>query len=329
MKSKSITPLFLFSLPRSGSTLLQRVLASHEKIETKAEPWFLLPMFYAARENGVYAEYSHRGAFIALRDYTDELPNQKDDYFEAVRQAAYVLYNKALESPETTRFFLDKTPRYSLISEEIIQTFPEAKYIILWRNPLSVVTSIVETWGKGLWDLDNYKVDVFLGQMSLLKTYEKHRGNLLAIQYESFIEAPLVELEKIGSYLGIEFSEAEISAFSDMVFEGKMGDQKGTQCYNAVSSQSLDKWKATVCNPWRKRWCKKYLFWLGEERLKVMGYDINVLYSELDEIPLGFRYLGRDLFLALYSVFYSVFSLTILKNKIKNLANWKSIVNHS
>jgi hypothetical protein len=41
------TAIFLLSLPRSGSTLAQRILAAHEGIATTSEPWILLPYGYA------------------------------------------------------------------------------------------------------------------------------------------------------------------------------------------------------------------------------------------------------------------------------------------
>ena len=34
--------VFLLSLPRSGSTLLQRLLAAHPQVHTVAEPWLML-----------------------------------------------------------------------------------------------------------------------------------------------------------------------------------------------------------------------------------------------------------------------------------------------
>ena len=40
----SIRPIFIFSAPRSGSTLLQRVLAAHTQVATASEPWILLPL---------------------------------------------------------------------------------------------------------------------------------------------------------------------------------------------------------------------------------------------------------------------------------------------
>lgn len=43
------TPLFLLSLPRSGSTLAQRFLAAHDAIARASEPWILLPYLYTLR----------------------------------------------------------------------------------------------------------------------------------------------------------------------------------------------------------------------------------------------------------------------------------------
>ena len=66
--SENISPIFLYSLPRSGSTLLQRMLADNPVIATASEPWFLLPIVYSTKSSGVYAEYSHFCVPIALED---------------------------------------------------------------------------------------------------------------------------------------------------------------------------------------------------------------------------------------------------------------------
>ena len=42
-----IRPLFLLSLPRSGSTLVQRVLARSPQIATASETWLLMPFLAA------------------------------------------------------------------------------------------------------------------------------------------------------------------------------------------------------------------------------------------------------------------------------------------
>ena len=100
-----VRPIFLFSLPRSGSTLLQRMLATHAEIATATEPWFLLPYLYTLRENGAYAEYGHSTMVAAIRDLCDDLPNGRADYLAQVRQLALGLYEN-LTSTET--YFLDR-----------------------------------------------------------------------------------------------------------------------------------------------------------------------------------------------------------------------------
>ena len=90
-----LKPLFIFSLPRAGSTLLQRVLAADSQISSAAEPWVLLPFVYALREHGASAVYSHHWANFALNDFICELPNGKQDYLSAIGSAVHELYRKA------------------------------------------------------------------------------------------------------------------------------------------------------------------------------------------------------------------------------------------
>ena len=69
-------PLFLLSLPRAGSTVVQRVLAAHEGIATASEPWVLLPQLYARRLEGIYTEYGQLQSTKALSDFATALPSR-------------------------------------------------------------------------------------------------------------------------------------------------------------------------------------------------------------------------------------------------------------
>ena len=155
-------PIFIFSLPRSGSTLLQRVLMSHSQIASVAEPWLMLPFCYAHKKKGVLAEYSHSVSTDAFADFINNLPNGENDYFEALNEFACTLYQKQCMNNET--YFLDKTPRYYFIVPEILEIFPDAKFIFLFRNPLHVMSSIIQTWCDGnLRKLYSYERDLNLG----------------------------------------------------------------------------------------------------------------------------------------------------------------------
>jgi hypothetical protein len=288
-----LKPLFIFSLPRSGSTLLQRVLAADSQIASVAEPWVLLPFVYALRERGISAEYSHQSANLALNDFIKELPNGKKDYLSAIRSAMNELYRKATKDNDA-RYFLDKTPRYALIADEIIEIFPDGKFIILWRNPLAIIASIIETWGDGKWNLAIYKIDLFDGLVNLIDSYQSHSEKVLAIQYESFLRFPEKELSKIAEHLELKLEPDLLKNFHQVKFGGIMGDTTGVKNYREVDTAPLEKWKATINNPLRKMWCRRYLRWLGEERLRIMGYELNDLLRELDSTEMSLRNLFTD-----------------------------------
>jgi Sulfotransferase family len=139
----AINPIFIFSISRSGSTLVRRVIAAHNGVATVSEPWIPLPYLCALRSRGVRAEYEHGLMLTAIEDFCRELPAEEEDYRAELRSFVLRLYEKAADGE--ARSFLDKSPPYCLIAEEIMRLFPSGKFVFLWRNPLSIVASIIET----------------------------------------------------------------------------------------------------------------------------------------------------------------------------------------
>ena len=64
-----------------------------------------------------------------------------------------------------------------------------------------------------------------------------------------------------------------------------MGDPTGRKRYSTLSSEPEEKWKATLANPIRKEWCRRYLRFLGTERLATMGYERERMERQLDSQP--------------------------------------------
>lgn len=286
-------PLFLLSLPRSGSTLVQRVLAAHPEISTVSEPWLLLPQVYAMRDRGAYAEYNQAVAAQALRQFAAGLPGGQDDYWAEVRTFVLGLYRKASDGRGS--FFLDKTPRYHLIVRDLVRIFPDAHYIFLWRNPLSVVASISETWGKGRWNVARWHVDLFDGIANLVAAFEDLKPTAFAVRFEDLVADPMIAWPRLFEHLGLAFRPELLTAPGSVRLEGPLGDPTGPQRYTELSTEPLGRWKRTLATPVRKRWCRRYLEWIGEKRLKVMGYDLEAMLGDLDALPTRLRPLASDL----------------------------------
>jgi hypothetical protein len=73
-----------------------------------------------------------------------------------------------------------------------------------------------------------------------------------------------------------------------------LGDPTGARRYSTISAEPVEKWRATLANPYRKRWCRGYLRWVGAERLAVMGYDLEELLEQLDAIGTSPRSVASD-----------------------------------
>ena len=269
------------------------MLATHDGIATTSEPWILLPFLFSIKEQGASAVYSHELMVQAVEDFCRELPDGIDDYFEELRTFALRLYAKA--SKGEARYFLDKTPRYHLVVDDVIRLFPDGKFIFLWRNPLAVISSIIETWGLGKWNLYFYKVDLFDGLENLISAYDAHTSQVCAVKYEELLSNPEAEWRRVFAYLELPFDPELLSRFKDVQLSGRMGDPTGVQQYQVLSKEPLEKWKSVLTNPIRKAWCRRYLRWLGSERLATMGYDFQELLSALDSISLSMKFVGADI----------------------------------
>lgn len=317
-----MTPVFIFSLPRSGSTLLQRIIGAHPEVATASEPWVLLPLCYMQASEGVYAEYNHRGYVRAINDFYDVLPHGKADYDKALNSFVDTLYRKASSGNET--YFLDKTPRYHLIANEIMELFPDGKFIFLWRNPLSVVASLLTMHESARWNLPHYKIDLYKGLECLVQAQEEatftHR-----VQYAQLISNPESAVKDICSYLGIQYSDDMLSDFGEVQLSGSLGDPTGTKKYTSISEGPMSKWKRVLNTPVRKIWMKRYLKWIGTRKLEIMGYDYERTVEMLDAIPLRIHHTFADIFGLVRGGMRTWLEPYIVKRKIEYVKKDKKI----
>lgn len=275
------------------------MLAAHSQIASAAEPWLLLPFLYTLRPDGIKAEYGHSTAVRAIEDfYSHHLDGGRSRYLEEGRRFFLRLYAEAAGGRP---YFLDKTPRYHLVANELLELFPDARYVFLWRNPLAVAASIIDSWNGGNWNLDSHRIDLERGLAQLVSAYGA-RTDAVAVRYEHLLEHPEREIERVVRELGLPVEQGLARSFAAVELRGSMGDHRGRRAYSDVSREPLSKWQKTLANPFRRAWARRYLDWIGPERLTMQGYDYADLRAQLDALPLRLQHTGGDVARVAYRV---------------------------
>ncbi|HUO84917.1 MAG TPA: sulfotransferase [Thermoanaerobaculia bacterium] len=284
--------VFLISQPRAGSTLLQRMLARHPRIETASETWLLLRSLYWIRHPDEQASYGPAGATAGTRELLGSVPDGDRIYFEAVRRFAQHLYDALLDRSGRD-IYLDKTPRYGLILPELAEAFPRAAFILLLRNPLAVLSSMLTNWsGTKLPRLVNFRLDLLETPRNMIAMMSKPPERCVAIRYEAMVREPAAALDSIGRLLGIDTSPAMIDYGADGPATWSLGDREVNRHARPIAEKE-SAWQQRLGHPQVWRLLRDYADTLGEEMFNQLGYD----WAEQQEIlarhrPSRFRLAG-------------------------------------
>jgi len=276
----NMKPLFIFSLPRAGSTLLQRLLMTHANISSASEPWLLLPLVYMQKKDGVLSTYSHSVCYDAIEDLIESMQGGRQAYDYLMSRFVLGVYEQIAQ--KGAQYFLDKTPRYYLIIPEIARLFPDAKFIFLFRNPADVFASVVTTWGGGgferLWV--NW-MDLESGPGRLAEGYELLKDRACVVHYENLVSDPELCLRGVFNYLELEFDPTILSNFIPKAPQGRMGDPTGVTRYRGLSGESVENWKNVFNRTFRKRVLLDYIRGLPEHVLATHGYSKSALLDAI------------------------------------------------
>lgn len=276
--------IFLISLPRSGSTLLQRILGGHPDIATLAEPWLMLHPLYALKRAGIETEYDAGVAREALDDFLDQIDGGEEAYVQGVRRFTGDLYSRALER-QGKSLFLDKTPRYYRIVSELRRVFPQAKFVFLLRNPMAVLASTLHTWfnddPEALVGTGNHR-DLLEGPGLLFSGIAELGDAAIVVRYEELVDAPEQVIAGLCARLGVRFEPAMLEYGLTPALAGRFGDQTGVPRHTRTIDTSRDKWIGYLGGHSRLPFALEYLDQLGETTLAVLGYDASTLRGTLE-----------------------------------------------
>lgn len=198
-KASREAPIFIVGLPRSGTTLVERILGSHSAITPAGElDCFALAVVDAARARKPRAQVPRR-ELVALSAGVD-FAALGEDYLRRAR-AAFGGGGR----------FTDKMPLNYLYCGLIHRALPNAKIIHVTRHPMAVGYAIYKTLFKS-----GYPFSYDLGEIG--RYYAAYRrlmqhwhatmpGVITELRYEDLVADSEAETRKVLAYCGLEWED--------------------------------------------------------------------------------------------------------------------------
>jgi hypothetical protein len=270
--------IFLVSQPRSGSTLLQRILGGHPDIHTTTEPWFMLEACETLRPRSAQQPYESGGWARLARDAFLKSAGGRETLVAGVRDGARTVYGRALQTSGKSRF-LDKTPRYYYILPELAEVFPEARIVILLRNPLAVLCSLVRTWVQHHHErMPVYRDDLLLAPRLLDEGIRTLGSRVQVMRYEDLVRDPEMTMKSLCAWLCVPFVPAMLQYGRSADPGHAFGDPEGVHRHASAEAAHQDRWRDDLRDPRLWRWAQDYLGDIERNVPGLLGYDAADLH---------------------------------------------------
>lgn len=229
---KQPKPIFIVGLPRSGSTMLERMLDNHSAVQSMGE----LDTFAAALTQ-------------QMIDATQATSASAEDLIEfAATVDLAALANTYLTDSAPQHFsgeyFIDKLPLNFLYLGLIHQAMPEAKIIHIRRHPVASCFAMYRQWFRDIYpfsydlsDLGRY----FIAYDNLMQFWEHQLpGAIHTVQYENIVAKPELEMKRVLSFCELPW-EGKVIAFQDNLSPSTTAS--ALQIRQPIHNKSAERWR--------------------------------------------------------------------------------------
>ncbi|WP_084696284.1 sulfotransferase family protein [Salisaeta longa] len=233
--------IFLVGYPRSGTTLLQSLIAAHPDVASFPESHFF-PRLRSARpwvnrlglasrkaRETMETYFRNIGAWDTYRLHASPLMLKPSAICEA-----FVATLDALASQRDASFWLEKTPRHLYSIADIEALVPKVHVVHLLRRGEDTVASLYhaikmypEKWGKSA-SIDAC-CDRWLRDIEISLAYRNVSGHIL-VTYADVVQNTEVVLRQIAQEVGFEFDPAMLKEYravsADVVQEDEVWKER-------------------------------------------------------------------------------------------------------
>lgn len=224
--------VFLIGFPRSGTTLLEQVLASHRGLESMEERDCLID---AHNDFALPVDGPER-----LMQLGEEgLARYREHYWRRARESGALL-----ERP----VFLDKLPLNSVLLCAIARLFPQAKVLFALRDPRDVVFScfrrrfVMTPQMFELTSLDG-AANYYDAVMQLTEACRGCFGlEICDTRYEDLVNDFDGESRRLCAFIGLEWNES-MRGFAERARAGLVNTPSAPQVARGLFAQGIGQWR--------------------------------------------------------------------------------------
>lgn len=204
--------VFLVGCPRSGTTWLQKLLASHPRIRSGEESHFFSlyigPQLRAWNDQKTRHFNGGMGHAAGPQAYFHE-----EEFLAILKNYLSALLKPITDSLQADEWFLEKTPSHALYIPEIKELLPESRFIHLMRDCRDVVVSLMtasRSWGAS-WAPNSAKLAaaMWVQHVGAVKTAASNLSSdeFCEIRYEDLWNSPCETLKGLAGWLGVAWNE--------------------------------------------------------------------------------------------------------------------------
>lgn len=229
----------------------------------------MLPLIEGVLKGRGFTTYSQWTYRLALTSNSAASQRSAQALQESVRAFADRYYSILGEG---ARFYLDKTPRYSMICEELLDLVPDCRLIILSRSPAAAGRSLCTTFG-GKWNtLFRYEIDFLRGFPAMARLASKNHPRVLTLRYEDLRSDENGATERVSDFLDLPLQESMDLERGRQKTKGIVGDPNASQ---STGYRPLTAGEAGFLRKLVKK--------MPDRALGQFGYDRHSLLEEIDD----------------------------------------------
>lgn len=233
------TPVFIVGLPRTGTTLTDRILSSHSLVQSAGETQLLQMVL---KRNSQVQGVSGMTPEIVTAAAAADAAQIGRDYLDAI---SYRLSDEPL--------FVDKLPENVNYAGFVAKAWPDAKIVHLRRHPMDACFAMYKQsyfrFAYSLEDLAEY----YLAYDRMSRHWRGTLGDrMVEVEYEKLVSNQEYETRRLIAALGLEFEEACLHFEKNIA---AVATASSTQVREKAHTRSIDKWRqyAEHLEPLRQR----------------------------------------------------------------------------